>query len=185
MARFHAAHRFARIGPRKVRLVADLVRGRSANEALDVLRATHKRAAFLLGKLLHSAISNAVQRPEVRANRLRIAEIWADGGPLRERRLRWRAGPMGRMMPIRRRTAHIHVVLEDPGEGLHEGAPAPAGAPAAAPSPTPGRTEAPAPKKPSRAPRRRPSAKKEQAQDAEKAEKKGSKPPRGKKKGGS
>src|SRR5262245_9578005 len=179
MARFHAAHRFARIGPRKVRLVADLVRGRSANEALDVLRATHKRAAFLLGKLLRSAISNAVQRPEVHANRLRIAQIWADGGPLRERRLRWRAGPMGRMMPIRRRTAHIHVVLEDPGAPLREGEPAAATAPEAAPAA--GRPEKAAPKKASRPSRRAPSAKKP-ARDEAKKEPKG---PRGKKKGGS
>ncbi len=182
MARFHAAHRFARIGPRKVRLVADLVRGRSANEALDVLRATHKRAAFLVGKLLRSAISNAVQRPEVRANRLLIAQIWADGGPLRDGRLRWRSGPMGRMMPIRRRTAHIHVVLEDPGEALREGATPPAGAPAPGPSPASGRPEAPAPKKASRATRRPPSATKGAARGSAKRE---SKPPRGKKKGGS
>ncbi|HET6204569.1 MAG TPA: 50S ribosomal protein L22 [Planctomycetota bacterium] len=159
MARFHAAHRFARIGPRKVRLVADLVRGRSANEAIDVLRATHKRAAFLVGKLLHSAISNAVQRPEVRANRLRIAEIWADGGPLRDGRLRWRPGPMGRMMPIRKRTAHIHVVLEDPGEASSAPSPAPAKGASTAPAEAP--SGAAAPEKPARKPRNRPVAKSE------------------------
>jgi len=110
---FQASHRYAHISARKLRLVADLVRGRDVNQALDILRVTRKRASHFVSKLLKSAVANAASRSEVQVNRLVVRRIWADGGPLVLGRLWWRPGAQGRVMPIRKRTAHLHVVLEE------------------------------------------------------------------------
>ena len=66
---FRAVHRYARISARKVRLVASLIRGRNASEALDVLRFTHKRASAMMDKVLRSAMANADEQ-EANVSRL-------------------------------------------------------------------------------------------------------------------
>jgi large subunit ribosomal protein L22 len=106
-----AIHRFASIGPRKVRLVVDMIRGTDVNKAFEILRFSHKRAAHFVEKVLRSAVANAAQDPEVNVNRLVVCETFVDSGPLLQGRLRFRPGPMGRAHPIRKRTCHIHVVL--------------------------------------------------------------------------
>lgn len=111
---FRATHRYARMGGRKARLVSDVIRGMSANEALDVLRHDHRRASAYTYKVLASAVANAMQHPDVRASRLEVVEAFVQDGPLLMGRLRYRPGPMGRAMPIRKRTCHIHVVVADP-----------------------------------------------------------------------
>jgi large subunit ribosomal protein L22 len=113
-----AIHRYAQIGPRKVRLVVDLIRGADVNKAFEILRYCPKRAAYFVEKVLRSAVANAAQDPEVNVNRLVVRETFVDSGPLLQGRLRFRPGPMGRAHPIRKRTCHIHVVL---GEGAGEG----------------------------------------------------------------
>ena len=112
---FKASHRYARMAPRKARLVADLIRGLSASEALDRLRNDNHRASLHLRKVLESAVANALQNPEVRANRLVVSSAYVDNGPLLFGRIRFRPGPMGRAMPFRRRTCHVHVRVADPG----------------------------------------------------------------------
>jgi len=111
---FRATHRYARMGARKARLVADAIRGKTANEALDDLLHDNHRASVFMRKVLASAVANAMQHPEVRASRLVIDSVFVQDGPLLMGRLRFRPGPMGRAMPIRKRTCHIHVVLSDP-----------------------------------------------------------------------
>lgn len=110
---FRAAHRFARIAASKARPAADLVRGRDVNEALELLDHHPSRGAYLLGKVLRSAVANAAQDDNVDVNRLVVADVRVDEGPLLQGRLRWRPGPMGRAMPIRRRTSHLKVTLAE------------------------------------------------------------------------
>lgn len=106
--RFKAIHRYVRISPRKARYVMDMVRSKSANEALEILKCTHKRASFFIGKVLKSAIANAQDTGGIEAKKLSVVEARVDGGPTLKR---FRAGPMGRAMRIRKRTSHITIIL--------------------------------------------------------------------------
>ena len=103
-----ATHRFARISPRKARLVADLVRGRHVNEALEVLSFTKKRASEMVGKVLRSAVANADEK-EADVNTLYVQDIRVQEGP---RIGRWRLKDRGRIHPFQRRTSHIVVTVE-------------------------------------------------------------------------
>ncbi|MEW5914291.1 MAG: 50S ribosomal protein L22 [Thermodesulfobacteriota bacterium] len=105
-----AKAKFIRISPRKARLVADAVRGMKVGEALNRLRFTPKKAARLLTKVLNSAVANASQRPEVDVDKLYVKAAFVDGGPTLKR---WRARAMGRAYVIRKRTAHITVVVDE------------------------------------------------------------------------
>jgi large subunit ribosomal protein L22 len=110
---FTARHRFARLTARKARLSADMIRGKDVNQALEILRFSPRRSSAFLLKVLKSAVANAVQDADVKVNRLYVCDCRADDGPLLNHRLRWRAGPQGRAMPIRKRTSHIIVVVRE------------------------------------------------------------------------
>ena len=122
MSNLEAHHRFARITARKARYVADLVRGQNVNRALDVLSETRRRGSFFLARVLRSAIANATRDGSVNANRLFIRELQVDAGPLLQGRFRYNPGPMGRALPIRKRTCHIHVILGESPRGDEGGA---------------------------------------------------------------
>ncbi|MCA9269991.1 MAG: 50S ribosomal protein L22 [Planctomycetales bacterium] len=115
MASYKASHRYARISARKVRPLADLVRGQYASDALDILRYQPHRGARMLEKVIRSALGNA-QDPEqargerVNVDRLVVAEARVDGGPM-FKRIQPRA--RGMAMMILKRMAHIHVTLAD------------------------------------------------------------------------
>lgn len=111
---FKATHRYARMAARKPRRVIDLIRGCQVNQALDLLRNDRHRAAISIRKVLASAVANAMQDPAVKANRLVVSKVFINEGPLLQGRMRFRPGPMGRAMPFRRRTCHIHVFVADP-----------------------------------------------------------------------
>ncbi len=103
------------MSPRKVRLVVDLIRGRSVNDAMTVLRFSPKAAAVPVGKTLRSAIANAQDRAErdgemVDVDDLVVSRAFVDEGPTLKR---WRAAAMGRAMPRRRRTSHITVEVSE------------------------------------------------------------------------
>lgn len=117
---FTAKHRFARITARKARLVADLIRGRSANEAVELLQFSPKRAAYFYGKVLKSAMANAGQDEDVNLNRLIIVDCRADDGPMLGNALRWHAGPQGRAMPFAKKTSHLTVTVAEFLEGKDE-----------------------------------------------------------------
>lgn len=106
---YRATHRFARISPRKVRPLADLIRGKLADEALELLRYQPQRGARLLEKVLRSALANAEDQRAPNLRRLLVADVRVGDGP-RYRRLRPRARGMATI--IKRRLAHIYVVLE-------------------------------------------------------------------------
>lgn len=111
---FTARHRFARITARKARLVADAIRGRSANEAFEILELAPQRAATFYSKVLRSALANASQDETVNLNRLVVSDARADDGPMLNNRLRWRPGPQGRAMPYAKKTSHLTVTVSEP-----------------------------------------------------------------------
>jgi large subunit ribosomal protein L22 len=106
---YEAAYRFARISPRKVRPIADLIRGKFADEALDVLRYQPQRGARMLEKVLKSAMANAEDRRARNLGDLMVADVRVDQGPM-FRRMRPRARGMATI--IKKRMSHIHIVLE-------------------------------------------------------------------------
>jgi large subunit ribosomal protein L22 len=102
--------KFGRVAPRKARLVADLVRGKGAEEALNILTFTRKAAARTVIKLLKSAIANATQKKTVDIDRLIIKKITVDQGPTMKR---FQPRALGRATMIRKRTSHILIVLDE------------------------------------------------------------------------
>jgi large subunit ribosomal protein L22 len=111
---YRAIYRFARISAQKVRPLADLVRGKRADEALDILRYQPHRGARMLEKVIRSALGNA-QDPDqnpgrtVNVDRLYVADVRVDGGPM-FKRIQPRARGMAFL--IKKRTSHISVRLE-------------------------------------------------------------------------
>lgn len=103
------------ISARKVRRVIDEVRGLSAEEALEVLHFMPHSAARPVAKLIRSAIANAEQNFEIPRDELYVSRIVADEGPgvMPGKGLRPRFGGRGRWRPIRKRSSHITVVLEE------------------------------------------------------------------------
>ena len=106
-----AKAKYVRIAPRKARLVADEVRGKSYEEAVALLQFTNKRAAKLIADVLESAAANAEHNDDVDPYDLFVREIRVDDGPTIKR---YRARAMGRATMIRKRTSHISVELGDP-----------------------------------------------------------------------
>lgn len=106
-----ACHRYAPMAPRKVRLVADLIRGCYAREALDILEFTNKRAAGMVRKVLQSAIANADEQ-EADIERLYVVDARIDEGGVRLGTRRWRPKDRGRAVPFTRLASHIHIGLD-------------------------------------------------------------------------
>ncbi len=103
--------RHLRMAPRKVRLLADMVRGKPVGHALSELQYTQKRAAAPVAKLIQSAVANAVQKnPNVDVDALVVRTITVDGGPVS-----WKIRPraMGRAYWIAKRSSHVTVVVDD------------------------------------------------------------------------
>ena len=109
-----AVTKYVRVQPRKVRIVADEVRGKSAVHTAHVLRFHRSKAAFHLRKTLISAIHNAVNNHGLPVEELRIAKIMIDAGP-RMKRIEQRA--MGRGYRIEKKMSHITVII-DQAEGM-------------------------------------------------------------------
>jgi large subunit ribosomal protein L22 len=110
---FVAKHRFARITARKAGRIADLIRGRDVNEALELLQFTPNRGAAFYAKVVKSAVANASQDENVNVNRLFVCEARADVGPLLNNRLRFRPGPQGRAMPFAKRLSHLTIKVKE------------------------------------------------------------------------
>ncbi len=102
--------RFLTISAQKVRLVVDLVRGKNAVQAMELLRFSPQNAALPVGKLLASAVSNAEENFGVSRDDLFVAKIFADEAPTRKWR---RFGARGRFKPVLRRSSHVTVVLRE------------------------------------------------------------------------
>lgn len=98
-----------RMSPRKVGVVAALVRGRTVEDALVILSHTPRRSALPVQKAIASARANAEHNHDYRADTLRITEISVTPGP---RLKRFRPAAHGRALPFQRRTSHIRVVVD-------------------------------------------------------------------------
>lgn len=106
---YTATHRFARISARKVRPVADLIRGKHADEALEILRYQPHRGARLLEKVLKSALGNAEDRRASTVDHLVVVDVRIDGGPM-FKRVQPKSRGMANM--IKKRTSHIRVTVD-------------------------------------------------------------------------
>ena len=105
-----AVAKYIRISPQKVRLVADLIRGKKVEDALNILRFTQKGSAPVIAKLLKSAVANAGQKEGVDVDTLFVKQIAVDEGPTMKR---FRARAMGRGTRIFKRMSHITVTVEE------------------------------------------------------------------------
>ena len=105
-----AVAKYMRISPRKVRLIMDQIRGRKVEEALNRLSFAPQRGAFVLKKLINSAVANAEQNLNMYVDKLYIKRIFAEEGPTLKR---FRARAMGRATRIRKRTSHLTVILDE------------------------------------------------------------------------
>jgi len=105
-----ALARQIRISPQKARLVADLVRGKNVESALNTLRFMPKKGARILRKIIESALANASQNEAIDVDTLYIKTIYIDGGPMLKRIM---PRAQGRASRILKRSSHITVVLDE------------------------------------------------------------------------
>lgn len=105
----YAKARYVRISPRKVKVVIDLIRGKSVAEAQAILTYTPKAASPIVEKLLRSAVANAENNMDLNRDSLYVAEIFADQGPTLKRYMPRARGSASR---IRKRTSHITIILD-------------------------------------------------------------------------
>ena len=103
-------YRFARTSPRKARLVADMIRGKSWAEARTMLQFSKRRAATMVLKALEAAAANAENEGEVDPRRLRVSEARVDEGPTMKR---FQPKDRGRAFPIHKKTSHIVVSVDE------------------------------------------------------------------------
>ena len=102
--------RYARISPRKVQIVCDLIRGKSVPQATAILMATPKAASELMLKLLKSAAANAENNHQMDPEKLYVSACYANPGPI-IKRMRPRA--QGRAFRINKRTSHITICVSE------------------------------------------------------------------------
>ena len=102
--------RFARISSRKVKIVADLIRGKNVDEALAIVKFTPKASSIIIEKLLKSAIANAENNHGMNRGNLVISEIYATQGPTLKR---IRPAAKGSAVRIRKRTSHITIKVRE------------------------------------------------------------------------
>ena len=105
-----AIARYIRISPQKARLVADVIRGRNVEDAINVLRFMPKKGARILRRVVESAVANAGQNEAIDVDTLYVKRVFINGGPMLKR-MRPRA--MGRANRILKRTSHITIVLDE------------------------------------------------------------------------
>ena len=110
---FTAKHRFARIAPRKARLLMNLVRGRDVDDAITMLKFAKQRASGMVEKVIRSAVANAnEQEVASRRNSLYVAAAWVDPGPIIKR---FQPKDRGKAYPIKKRTSHLVVTIDERG----------------------------------------------------------------------
>ncbi len=104
-----AKGRFIPVSPRKIRLVARLIRGLDVPKAEAILRHLPKGACQPIAKVFRSAVSNATRDGSLTEDQLVVSKVLADEGPSMRR---YRSGPMGRVMPFQKRMCHLTIELD-------------------------------------------------------------------------
>jgi large subunit ribosomal protein L22 len=119
-----AKARFVKVTPRKARYIADLIRGKTINQALSVLMTVPRNSSRIIEKILDSAVANAIHKSEgekLDVDELVVANVIVNEGPTI---MRWRPRARGRATKIRHRTSHITVTVvnndETAGQGREE-----------------------------------------------------------------
>ena len=107
-----AIHKYARVSPKKARVVLDLIRGKSVEEASSILLSVRRRVSPLLFKLLKSAVANASEKGYSDIDSLYVKEVYATQGPTLKR---FKARAMGRAFARKTKMSHITIVLEQRG----------------------------------------------------------------------
>ncbi len=108
---FEAKHRFARIAPRKARLLMDLIRGRDVDDAITLLRFSKQRVSGMIEKVVRSAVANANEQEVATArNTLYVAGARVDPGPIIKR---FQPKDRGKAYPIKKRTSHLVVTIDE------------------------------------------------------------------------
>ena len=107
---FQAKHRFARIAPRKARLLMNLIRGRDVDDAITMLRFSKQRASGMIEKVVRSAVANAAEQEVGSRNTLYVAKAWVDPGPVIKR---FQPKDRGKAYSIMKRTSHLVVTLDE------------------------------------------------------------------------
>lgn len=105
-----AMAKYVRISPQKTRLIMDQIRGMKVEAALNLLSFAPQKGAFILKKLINSAVANAEQNSDVDVDNLVIKSVFADQGPTLKR---FRPRAMGRATSIRKRSSHLTVILDE------------------------------------------------------------------------
>lgn len=105
-----AEHKFARISPRKVSIVCDLIRGKDVKTAEALMKATPKAASELMLKVLKSAVANAENNFDMDPDKLYVSQTFANAGPILKRGM---PRAQGRMYRINKRTSHITIVVAE------------------------------------------------------------------------
>jgi len=105
-----AIAKYIRVSPRKMKPIADLVRGKNVKEALAILKYTPRKGARIFLKVMNSAVANAENNHEMALENLYVSQIFANQGPVMKR---FKAGSMGRANPIKHRTSHIGVAVAE------------------------------------------------------------------------
>lgn len=105
-----AEAKYIRVSPRKLKGIANLVRGKSIKEAKAILKFTPNKGARIFLKVLESAIANAENNHHMNVDTLFVTEIYANQGPTMKR---FKAGSMGRANPWLRRTSHVGVMVAE------------------------------------------------------------------------
>jgi len=105
-----AVEKFIRISPRKLRYVADAIRTKRVDDAVDLLTFTTKKAALIIRKAVQSAAANATENHKMNEDDLVVAKIFINEGPILKR---FRPRARGRATKIRKRTSHLTVIVSD------------------------------------------------------------------------
>ena len=105
-----ASLKFARVGSQKARLVADMIRGKSVNDAVRILTYEGKKPADLMKKLVESAVANAEQKQVIDVDNLYVKTVMVDKGPFIKR---YQPRAQGRAFIIKKKTSHINLVLDE------------------------------------------------------------------------
>jgi large subunit ribosomal protein L22 len=124
MLEARAIHRYVNSSPRKMRLVIDLIRGKSVPEAMSILHFSPKHASKVAEKVLRSAVSNIQNKDEagrVEENSLYVKTAFVDGGPSLKRML---PAPMGRAYPLLKRSNHVTIIVAQKVQKVKKASPA-------------------------------------------------------------
>jgi large subunit ribosomal protein L22 len=110
LVEWHSSHRYAPGSARKARLVTQLIAGRNVQDAMDILKFTHKRASTMVDKVLKSAVADADEQ-QADVDDLYVSSAYVDDAGVRIATKRWRPKDRGRAHPIRKKACHIHVTV--------------------------------------------------------------------------